>query len=261
MWKSREIACSGRQAVENPSPWTSCRDGIGFLAKAPQGSAHGNHQHHCPRLCPSVMHIAMDKLSPQTIATLTLASASDIRRQLLLQVGIRHVVRPVRLDEDAIRAALQAEGVGARDMADALAEAKARRAARDGLTLGCDQILALKSEVLAKPTDRADAQAQLERLSGQTHQLFSAAVLYEDDRAVWRHVGVARMTMHSLTPAEISTYLDSAWPGVASSVGAYQAEALGARLFSRIDGDWFSVLGMPLLDICSYLRLRGWRFE
>jgi len=192
---------------------------------------------------------------------LTLASASAIRRHLLEQVGIACDLRPVRLDEDAIRAAMIAEGAGPRDIADALAEAKARKAAGPGLTLGCDQILALRTQIFAKPADRAAAQAQLTELSGQTHQLHSAAVIYEDGAPVWRHVGVARMTMHSLSPDEIDTYLDRAWPDVASSVGAYQAEDLGARLFSRMDGDWFSVLGMPLLDICSYLRLRGWRFS
>jgi len=201
----------------------------------------------------------MDSKS-NTPDALTLASASEIRRQMLDQVGISCTLRPVRLDEDAIRAAMVADGALPRDIADALAEAKARKAAGPGLTLGCDQILALKSEIFVKPIDRATAADHIARLSGQTHHLYSAAVIYDDGLPVWRHIGIARMTMHSLTPAEIETYLDQAWPSVSTSVGAYQAEALGARLFSRIDGDWFSVLGMPLLDICSYLRLRGWSF-
>lgn len=191
---------------------------------------------------------------------LTLASASQIRCQLLDQLGIAYLQRPVRLDEDAIRDALLQDGAGPRDIADALAEFKARKADQGGLTLGCDQILALKSEIFAKPRDRTDAHEQLARLSGQTHHLYSAAVIYEDGAPVWRHVGQARMTMHRLTPQEIASYLDRAWPAVATSVGAYQAEALGARLFARIDGDWFSVLGLPLLEISAYLRLRGWRF-
>ena len=201
----------------------------------------------------------MDRF-PAAPDTLTLASASPIRRQLLDQVGISNRQRPVRLDEDAIRVSLLADGAAPRDIADALAEAKARKASGAGLTLGCDQILALKSEVFAKPADRDEARDQIARLSGQTHHLYSAAVIHEDDRPVWRHIGVARMTMHSLTPDEIDRYLDQVWPAVAGCVGAYQAEHLGARLFARIDGDWFSVLGLPLLDICSYLRLRGWRF-
>jgi septum formation protein len=205
------------------------------------------------------MHRIMDNLLT-TRDVLTLASASEIRRQLLDQVGIRCDLRPVRLDEDAIRSALIADGAGPRDIADALAEAKARKAGATGLTVGCDQILSLKAEVFGKPVDRTAAHDQIARLSGQTHHLYSAAVIYEDGQPVWRHVGTARMTMHSLTGPEIDAYLDRVWPDVSGCVGAYQAENLGARLFSRIEGDWFSVLGMPLLDICSYLRLRGWRF-
>jgi septum formation protein len=90
------------------------------------------------------------------------------------------------------------------------------------------------------------------------HLLLSSAVLYQDGEPIWRSIGQARMTMHALSEAEIEDYLDHAWPDVASSVGAYHAEAYGARLFSRIDGDWYSVLGMPLLDVLSFLRLRGW---
>ena len=201
----------------------------------------------------------MDSFSPAQ-DTLTLASASPVRLALLSQVGIACIQRPVRLDEEAIRLSMMAEDAKPRDIADALAEAKARKASADGLTLGCDQILSLKAEIFAKPADRAAAHDQIARLSGQTHHLYSAAVIYDDGEPVWRHVGVARMTMHLLTPVEIDAYLDHAWPEVAGCVGAYQAEGIGARLFSRIEGDWFSVLGLPLLDICSYLRLRGWRF-
>jgi septum formation protein len=88
--------------------------------------------------------------------------------------------------------------------------------------------------------------------------LLSSAVIYHDGAPVWRTIGQARMTMHTLTPAQIDAYLDTAWPEVSSSVGAYHAEAYGARLFSRIEGDWFTVLGLPLLDVLSFLRLRGW---
>lgn len=190
---------------------------------------------------------------------LTLASASRGRSLLLDQIGISHVQRPVRIDESAIRDALVHEGAKPRDIADALAEFKALKADQTGLTLGCDQILALKSEIFAKPRDRQEAAEHLARLSGQTHHLYSAAVIYEDGAPVWRHVGVARMTMHHLTPAEIDSYLEKTWPDVADSVGAYHAESHGAQLFARIEGDWFSVLGLPLLEISSYLRLRGWR--
>lgn len=191
---------------------------------------------------------------------IVLASASLSRRMMLEQAGLAFDLHPVRIDEDAIRESLSAEGMPPRDVADALAEAKARRAADrvgQALVLGSDQVLAVDGRMLAKPADRMEAAQHLSLLSGRVHHLFSAAVLYEDGRPVWRHVGQARMTMHALSPSEIEDYLDRAWPDVASSVGAYRAEALGARLFSRMDGDLFSVLGLPLLEFLSYLRLRG----
>lgn len=202
----------------------------------------------------------MNSLSAPT-QEITLASASAIRSRLLDQIGIPHLIRPARIDEGAIRDALLAEGAGPRDIADTLAEFKARKVENAGLILGCDQILALKSEIFAKPETRQEAEEHLSRLAGQTHHLYSAAVIYENGEPVWRFVGVARLRMHQLTQTEIAEYLDVAWPTVASSVGAYQAEAIGARLFSRIEGDWYSVLGLPLLEIASYLRQRGWRFR
>ncbi|MBY4894268.1 Maf family nucleotide pyrophosphatase [Rhodobacteraceae bacterium N5(2021)] len=191
---------------------------------------------------------------------LILASSSPIRRVMLQNAGIRFESSPVRIDEDAIRQSLVADQASPRDIADALAEFKARKAAEKwptSLTLGSDQILALRGEVFAKPNDREDAAKHLRRLSGQTHHLYSAAVIYEDAKPVWRTVGSARLSMHTLTDSEIDVYLDQAWPEVSGCVGAYQAEALGAQLFSRIDGDWFSVLGLPLLQVLSYLRMRG----
>lgn len=180
---------------------------------------------------------------------------------MLESAGLSFDIAPVRIDEAAIRSAMEAEGASARDVVDALAEFKARKGQDknpDALVLGSDQVLALKSRIFGKAVDRASAARQLLELQGQTHILLSSAVLYHEGEPIWRSVGQARMTMHSLTETEIDTYLDRAWPDVASSVGAYHAEAHGARLFSRIDGDWFSVLGMPLLDVLSFLRLRGW---
>ncbi|MEM7722632.1 MAG: Maf family protein [Pseudomonadota bacterium] len=193
--------------------------------------------------------------------TLVLASASHTRSAMLQAAGVNFVAHPVRIDETAIKQSLLAEGAGSHDIADTLAEYKARRASTamaSGRVLGCDQVLDLKGRVFDKPTSREDAHQQLMDLSGQQHKLLSAAVLYEDGEPIWRVVGQARLSMHVLTGDEIAAYLDRAWPNVATSVGAYQAEGLGAQLFSRIDGDWFSVLGLPLLQLLSFLRLRGW---
>jgi septum formation protein len=193
--------------------------------------------------------------------SLILASGSASRQAMLRQAGVPFEAHPVRIDEEAIRHALQAEGAKPHDVADALAEYKAIKAAGrfpEARILASDQVLDLKGTIFSKPADRDGAKACLARLSGQTHRLLSAAVIYDGGEPVWRAIGQARLTMHSLTEAEIDAYLDRAWPDVASSVGAYHAESHGARLFSRIDGDWFSVLGLPLLNVLSFLRQRGW---
>lgn len=194
------------------------------------------------------------------MSRLILASASSSRQSMLQNAGISFESAPVRIDEDAIRQSLVVEGASPRDIADALAEFKARKGAEkrpEDIVLGSDQILALKGKIFSKPANKAEAADHLRALSGQTHHLYSAAVIYEGAKPIWRTVGSARLSMHSLTDAEIDGYLDKAWPEVSGCVGAYQAEALGGQLFSRIDGDWFSVLGLPLLQLISYLRTRG----
>lgn len=198
---------------------------------------------------------------PSTSPPIILASGSPSRARLLQQVGLPFTARAAKIDEHAILASLQAEGATAVDIVDALAEFKARRVAesvQDGaLILGCDQILVKKDRIFTKPANRTDAADHLQALQGDTHRLLSAAVIYENGEPIWRNIGQARMTMHPLSDAEIEAYLDTAWPTVFASVGAYHAEGYGARLFSRIDGDWYSVLGMPLLNILSFLRRRG----
>jgi len=190
-----------------------------------------------------------------------LASSSPTRHQLLQSVGIPFESVPPRIDEVSVRASLEAEGATPRDIADTLGEMKARKAAEktpEALVIGSDQVLSLKGRVFGKPEDRDAAAAQIGALQGQQHMLLSSAVIYQDGGPIWRSVGTARLTMHALTPDDIEAYLAVAWPDVEGSAGAYHAEGYGARLFSRIDGDWFTVMGMPLLDICSFLRLRGW---
>lgn len=191
---------------------------------------------------------------------IVLASGSQIRRELLRNAGLDVEVKPVKVDEAMIRDAMVAEGASPRDIADALAEQKARRGGQrdpDALVLGCDQVLAFDGQVFSKPKDRAELRAQLDRLNGNRHQLLSAAVLWQDGRAVWRHVGIVRLTMRECSDAFLDDYIDRNWSSICTSVGGYKLEEEGVRLFQRIEGDYFYVLGLPLLELLGYLTIRG----
>lgn len=193
--------------------------------------------------------------------TLVLASSSKTRAEMLKKAGVAFEAVPAAVDEAMIRASLLSEGAKPPDIADALAEYKARRVSAvqpERPVLGADQVLHVDGVLFSKADDRSQAADVLRQLRGRTHHLLSAAVIYDQGTPVWRHVSQARMTMHTLTDAEIEAYLDMSWPDVSGSVGAYQFEATGVRLFSRVEGDWFTVLGLPLLEVLSYLRLRGW---
>lgn len=189
-----------------------------------------------------------------------LASGSEIRATLLRNAGVTFDVIVARVDEDSIKASLIAEQASPRDIADALAEMKALRVASkhpDALVIGCDQVLAHNREILSKPETPDHALAQLQSLRGQTHQLLSAAVIYAEGKPQWRHVGQTRLFMRDVSDDYLADYVDRNWDSIRHSVGGYKLEEEGARLFSRIDGDYFNVLGMPLLELLSYLTLRG----
>jgi septum formation protein len=189
---------------------------------------------------------------------LVLASRSRIRQTLLASAGIPVDVRPADLDERAVEAGAPARAPGA--TAAFLARAKASAVAKlnpGRLTLGADQTLALGAVRFAKPADRAAAREQLRALSGRTHELHSAIVFATDGTILFEHVGVAHLTMRALSDRFLDLYLDAVGSAATTSVGAYQIEGLGIQLFERVEGDYFTVLGLPLMAALDFLRRRG----
>lgn len=189
-----------------------------------------------------------------------LASSSDIRAQMLRNAGVSFDIIPSRIDEDSVKMALAVEYATPRDIADTLAEMKARKVAEkgtSGLVLGCDQVLSFKGKTLSKPKTIDEARTQLITLRGETHQLLSAAVIFDDFKPVWRHVGVARLLMRDFSDAYLDDYLHRNWDSIRSSVGGYKVEEEGIRLFRQIQGDTFTIQGLPLLELLSYLTVRG----
>ncbi|WP_291728275.1 nucleoside triphosphate pyrophosphatase [Leisingera sp. F5] len=193
-------------------------------------------------------------------AHIVLASGSEIRAHLLRQAGIEFETDVPRLDEQAIKSALLAEEAFPRDVADALAEAKARKISGKHpgkLVLGCDQVLDFDGNLLSKPVSADEAVSQLKEMRGKRHMLLSAAVIYRDGEPIWRHVGQVRLVMRNCTDAYLQDYVARNWHSIRHAVGAYKLEEEGVRLFASIDGSYFNVLGLPLMELISYLGLQG----
>jgi septum formation protein len=185
---------------------------------------------------------------------LVLASQSKVRRALLEAAGIPVEARPAHLDERAIEQ--QVTG-GPGDVALTLAREKARTVAAmsgNGIVVGCDQTLALGDRRFSKPADRAAAREQLLTLRGKTHELHSAVAICRNGAVTFGHVAVARLAMRAFSEAFLDSYLDAAGTAVTASVGAYQLEGTGVHLFERIEGDHFTILGLPLLPLLEELR-------
>lgn len=203
-----------------------------------------------------------------TLATgnFVLASGSATRAKLLEDAGLGFCQYPVSIDEGAVRAAAIAEAIPAQDIAIMLAEMKAAVAVQrldaehlvsPAYVLGCDQILVCDEIIYNKPKDIVEAKSQLSALSGKTHQLLTAVVLFQYGKRIWHHVSVADMTMRQFDNDFIDFYLERLGVAAFFSPGSYQIESIGAQLFSQIKGCYYDILGIPLLELMAILREHG----
>jgi septum formation protein len=191
---------------------------------------------------------------------LVLASGSFGRRAMLEQAGVPFEVDAANIDEDAVKAALRAEGAPVARATETLAELKAQRVSPrqpDALVLGADSMLECEGRWYDKAATMAEARAQLASLSGREHRLVTTAVLVRDSARIWHHTAVARLAMRELSDAFLDGYLAMVGERACMSVGCYQVEGLGIQLFSRIDGDVFAIVGLPMVQLLEQLRLDG----
>lgn len=188
-----------------------------------------------------------------------LASKSAARRAVLEGAGVPVEIHVAGVDEDAVKSGLLAEGATPRDIADALAELKALRvsAARQGFVVGADQTLEFQGRLYDKAPTIEDARARLKLLRGHPHKLHSAVVVARNGETVWREVDTATLTMRDFSDAFLEHYLETEGPEALASVGCYRLEGPGAQLFSRVQGDYFAILGLPLLGLLDFLRQQG----
>lgn len=189
-----------------------------------------------------------------------LASESITRQNLLTQAGVIFNSVSAKIDEITIKKSLTSEGANPNDIVDALAEFKAARVANNyptDIVIGSDQILVFEGEIISKAKNMIDAKKTLKRLKGKTHQLLSSAVIYEDNKPVWRTISRAQLFMREFSDEFLEEYTENSGNIILSSVGCYLLEEKGVNLFNRIQGDYFTVLGFPLLEVLDFLRKRG----
>jgi len=179
---------------------------------------------------------------------------------MLAQAGLTFTSQTARIDEAVVKAALLAEQPKPRDIADTLAEMKAQRISvkqPEALVIGSDQVLDLQGTLLSKPESVEEARVQLRQLRGQEHRLFSAAVIMKGGQPQWRHIGQVRLWMRDFSDSYLENYLDRMGEEVTQTVGGYKLEGEGIRLFSHIEGDYFNVLGLPLMELLTHLTRTG----
>jgi len=189
-----------------------------------------------------------------------LASSSSIRAKMLRDAGVKFDVQIPYVDEETILRSLNSEGAKPADIADTLAEYKARHISNknfSSLVIAADQVLVFNGQIYTKPKDMKEARAHINLLKGQGHQLLSAVVIYEDMKPIWRHTGRAQLSMRNFSNAFLDTYLEKVGEDILHCVGCYQLESYGINLFTHIKGDYFTILGLPLLEVLSFLRTRG----
>jgi septum formation protein len=198
-------------------------------------------------------------MTPANGPPLILASGSSARRQILTSAGLAFTVQTAGVDEGRAKTAMLAEGASPHDIADALAELKALGVSlkAQGLVIGADQTLDLDGVLMDKAENLAQAATALRALRGRTHRLHSAVVLARDGEVIWRQVQSASLTMRPFTDAFLATYLDRHGQAVLPCVGCYRLESEGVQLFDRIDGDYFTILGLPIVGLLHVLRGQG----